>query len=211
MPDVPGTPVPRPGKIVCVGKNYLDHVREMGGEAPPEEPILFLKPPSAVIGDGDTILLPPQSARVDYEGELVAIIGRRLRGADAAQSLEAVRGYCCGNDVTARDLQQRDGQWTRAKGFDTFCALGPMATDVDPADLLLTTRVNGEVRQSARTSTLIHPVGALIAHIASVMTLEPGDAVFTGTPAGVGPLQPGDVVEVSIEGVGSLRNPVRAA
>ena len=202
---------PRPGKIVCVGKNYLDHVREMGGTAAAEEPILFMKPATAVIGDGDPILLPPQSERVDYEGELVAVIGGRLRNAEAATALRGVRGYCCGNDVTARDLQARDGQWTRAKGFDSFCPLGALAPGVDPSDLLLTTRVNGEVRQQARTSQLIFPVGELIAFISSVMTLEPGDVVFTGTPAGVGPLQEGDVVEVDVEGVGVLRNPVRRA
>jgi 2-keto-4-pentenoate hydratase/2-oxohepta-3-ene-1,7-dioic acid hydratase in catechol pathway len=204
-------PIRRPGKIVCVGKNYLDHVTEMGGTAPPQEPVLFLKPPSAVIGDGEDIILPPQSQRVDHEGELVAIIGRRLRDVDAADALAGVRGYCCGNDVTARDLQARDGQWTRAKGFDTFACLGPaVVEDVDPADLSLTTRVNGQVRQSARTALLITPVGELIAYISAVMTLDEGDAVFTGTPAGVGPLQDGDVVEVEIEGVGILRNPVRA-
>ena len=203
----------RPGKIVAVGKNYLDHVREMGGDAAAEEPILFMKPPSAVIGEGEPILLPPQSARVDYEGELVAVIGAPLRHArDAAQALQAVRGYCCGNDVTARDLQARDGQWTRAKGFDTFCPLGPLVVEgVDPSDLEVTTRVNGEVRQQSRTSLLITPVGELLAFISRVMTLEPGDVVFTGTPAGVGPLQDGDVVEVEVEGVGVLRNPVRRA
>lgn len=204
--------VARPGKLVCVGKNYLDHVREMGGSVATEEPVLFLKPPSAVIGDGDVILLPRQSERVDYEGELVAVIGDRLRNATPAAALAAVRGYCCGNDVTARDLQARDGQWTRAKGFDTFAALGPhLVDDLDVSDLALTTRVNGEVRQSSRTSLLITPVAELLAFISTVMTLEPGDAVYTGTPAGVGPLAPGDVVEVEIEGIGILRNPVRAA
>ena len=203
----------RPGKIVAVGKNYLDHVREMGGDAAAEEPILFMKPPSAVIGEGEAILLPPQSARVDYEGELVAVIGARLRDATGAdEALRAVRGYCCGNDVTARDLQAKDGQWTRAKGFDTFCPLGPLVVaGVDPADLEITTRVNGEVRQQSRTSLLITPVGELLAFISRVMTLEPGDAVFTGTPSGVGPLHEGDVVEVDIEGVGVLRTPVRLA
>ena len=206
------TPVARPGKIVAVGKNYLDHVREMGGSDAAEEPILFMKPPSAVIAGGEAILLPPQSGRVDYEGELVAVIGTRLRNVDAAEALRGVRGYCCGNDVTARDLQAKDGQWTRAKGFDTFAALGPaLATGVDPADLRITTRLNGEVRQDSRTSLLITPVGELLAFISRVMTLEPGDAVFTGTPAGVGPLHEGDVVEVEIEGVGVLRNPVRRA
>jgi 2-keto-4-pentenoate hydratase/2-oxohepta-3-ene-1,7-dioic acid hydratase in catechol pathway len=206
------TPVPRPGKIVAVGKNYLDHVREMGGTDAADEPILFMKPPSAVIGDGDAILLPPQSSRVDYEGELVAIIGTRLRDVSAQQALIGVQGFCCGNDVTARDLQAKDGQWTRAKSFDTFCALGPaVVAGVDPSDLRLRTRVNGEVLQDSRTSLLITPVGELLAFISRVMTLEPGDAVFTGTPAGVGPLSEGDVVEVEVEGVGVLRNPVRRA
>lgn len=204
--------VPRPGKIVCVGKNYLDHVREMGGDEAPEHPILFMKPPSAVIGSGDAIVLPPDSERVDYEGELVAIIGSRLRDASPEEALRSVRGYTCGNDVTARDLQAIDGQWTRAKGFDTFAAIGPALVEgVDPADLAIATRVNGQTRQSSRTSLLIHPVGDLIAFISRVMTLEPGDAVYTGTPSGVGPLSPGDVVEVEVEGVGVLRNPVRAA
>ena len=206
------TPVPRPGKIVAVGKNYLDHVREMGGDEAPEHPILFMKPPSAVIGSGDAIVLPPDSERVDYEGELVAIIGSRLRDASPEEALRSVRGYTCGNDVTARDLQAIDGQWTRAKGFDTFAAIGPALVEgVDPADLAIATRVNGQTRQSSRTSLLIHPVGDLIAFISRVMTLEPGDAVYTGTPSGVGPLSPGDVVEVEVEGVGVLRNPVRAA
>jgi 2-keto-4-pentenoate hydratase/2-oxohepta-3-ene-1,7-dioic acid hydratase in catechol pathway len=206
------TPVARPGKIVAVGKNYLDHVREMGGDVAAEEPILFMKPPSAVIGDGEAILLPSQSTHVDYEGELVAVIDARLRNVSAEEALRGVRGYCCGNDVTARDLQAKDGQWTRAKGFDTFAALGPaLATGVDPADLRITTRLNGETRQDSRTSLLIAPVGELLAFISRVMTLEPGDAVYTGTPAGVGPLHEGDVVEVEIEGVGVLRNPVRRA
>jgi 2-keto-4-pentenoate hydratase/2-oxohepta-3-ene-1,7-dioic acid hydratase in catechol pathway len=206
------TPVGRPGKIVAVGKNYLDHVREMGGSAPTEVPVLFMKPPSAVLGAGEAILLPPQSERVDYEGELVAIIGERLRNVDAATALRGVRGYTCGNDVTARDLQASDGQWTRAKGFDTFSPLGPVLVEgIDPSDLRITTRVNGEVRQESRTSLMIRPVGELIAFISSVMTLEPGDAVFTGTPAGVGPLHDGDVVEVEVEEVGVLRNPVRRA
>jgi 2-keto-4-pentenoate hydratase/2-oxohepta-3-ene-1,7-dioic acid hydratase in catechol pathway len=204
--------LPRPGKIVCVGKNYLDHVREMGGDAAPEQPVLFMKPPSAVIGDGDAIILPRDSERVDFEGELVAIIGKRLRDATAEEALRAVRGYTCGNDVTARDLQARDGQWTRAKGFDTFAPIGPAVVEgLDPADLQITTRVNGEVRQSSRTALLIHPVGELLAFMSRVMTLEPGDAVYTGTPSGVGQLSPGDVVEVEVEGVGVLRNPVRAA
>jgi 2-keto-4-pentenoate hydratase/2-oxohepta-3-ene-1,7-dioic acid hydratase in catechol pathway len=206
------TPVARPGKIVAVGKNYLDHLREMGGTEAAEEPILFMKPPSAVIADGEAILLPSQSSHVDYEGELVAVVGTTLRNVSAEEALRGVRGYCCGNDVTARDLQAKDGQWTRAKGFDTFAALGPsLVSGVDPADLHIVTRVNGEPRQDSRTSSLITPVGELLAFISRVMTLEPGDAVFTGTPAGVGPLHEGDVVEVEIESVGVLRNPVRRA
>ncbi len=206
------SPVARPGKIVAVGKNYLDHVREMGGTEATEEPVLFMKPPSALIGDGDAILLPSQSERVDYEGELVAIVGTRLRNASAEEALRGVAGYTCGNDVTARDLQAKDGQWTRAKGFDTFCAIGPsVVSRLDPSDLRLVTRVNGEVRQDSRTSLLITPVGELLAFISRVMTLEPGDAVFTGTPSGVGPLHEGDVVEVEIDEVGVLRNPVRRA
>ncbi|HXA27380.1 MAG TPA: fumarylacetoacetate hydrolase family protein [Candidatus Angelobacter sp.] len=206
------TAVARPGKIVAVGKNYLDHVREMGGIEAAAEPILFMKPPSAVIGDGEAILLPAMSSHVDYEGELVAVIGARLHHASVEEALRGVRGYCCGNDVTARDLQAKDGQWTRAKGFDTFAALGPaLAGPLDPADLRLVTRLNGEVRQDSRTSLLITPVGELLAFISRVMTLEPGDAVYTGTPAGVGPLHEGDLVEVEIEGIGVLRNPVRRA
>ena len=204
-------PAERPGKIVAVGKNYLDHVREMGGNVPSETPILFMKPPSAVIGDGDTIVLPGQSDRVDFEGELVAVIGTRIRNATPGGALAAVRGYRIGNDVTARDLQKTDGQWTRAKGFDTFCPLGPIVEGVDVTDVEISTRVNGEVRQQSRTSCMIRPVGELISFISSVMTLEPGDAVFTGTPAGVGPLHDGDVVEVAIEGIGTLRNVVGTA
>jgi len=195
---------------VAVGRNYAEHAREMGGGVP-ETPLLFLKPPSAVIGDGDAILIPPQSAQVEYEGELVVIVGSRLYCADATSALNGVRGYTCGNDITARDLQARDGQWTRAKGFDTFCPLGPgTIAGLDVSDLAITTRVNGEVRQQGSTRDLVHGVGELLAHISGIMTLEPGDAVFTGTPAGVGRLHEGDVVEVEIGGVGVLRNPVRA-
>lgn len=203
--------VPRPGKIVAVGRNYTEHAREMGGEVP-ESPLLFLKPPSAVIADGEAIVLPPQSAQVEHEGELVAIVGSPLRHADAQSAVAAVRGYTCGNDVTARDLQRSDGQWTRAKGFDTFAPLGPaIVGNVDVSDLAIITRVNGAVRQQGRTRDLVRTVGDLLSHISGIMTLEPGDAVFTGTPAGVGPLRDGDVVEVEIEGVGVLRNPVKAA
>ncbi len=201
----------RPGKIVCVGRNYRDHAAELG-HVMEAEPLLFLKPPSAVIGDGDAILLPRLPAdrsRVDYEGELVAIIGNPLRHAGPGEALEAVLGYTCGNDVTARDLQATEAQWTRAKGFDTFCPLGPEVVPIDPRDVLVTTRVNGEVRQRVRTREMAVGVGDLLAYISRCMTLEPGDAVFTGTPAGVGPLHDGDVVEVEVEGIGVLRNPVR--
>ena len=202
----------RPGKIVCVGRNYREHVDELDHTLTPE-PLLFLKPPSAVIGDGDAIVLPrlPVSlARIDYEGELVAIIGRPLRHASPEAALEAVRGYTCGNDVTARDIQAVEEQWTRAKGFDTFCALGPGVVTLDAADVGIATRVNGEVRQRGRTREMVVGVGELLAYISRCMTLEVGDAVFTGTPAGVGPVHEGDVVEVEIEGIGVLRNLVRS-
>jgi len=202
----------RPGKIVCVGRNYREHADELG-HAVTRDPLLFLKPPSAVIGDGDAIVLPRLPAglsRVDYEGELVAILGSPLRHASAEAALAAVRGYTCGNDVTARDVQAAEEQWTRAKGFDTFCSLGPRVAALDPSDLGIVTRVNGEVRQRARTVEMVVGVGEQLAYISRCMSLERGDAVFTGTPAGVGPLRAGDVVEVEVEGVGVLRNPVRA-
>lgn len=198
-----------PGKIVCVGRNYAEHAREQNVDVP-EIPILFMKPPSAVIGPGDSIILPPQSSRVEHEGELAVVIGREGRWISADQALDYVLGYTVANDVTARDLQRRDGQWTRGKGFDTFCPLGPwVETDLDPADVLVQTRVNGEMRQMASTREMMFPVEQLIAFISSVMTLHPGDLLLTGTPAGIGPLQPGDVVEVTVEGIGSLSNPVR--
>jgi 2-keto-4-pentenoate hydratase/2-oxohepta-3-ene-1,7-dioic acid hydratase in catechol pathway len=198
-----------PSKVVAVGRNYADHAREMGTE-PPAEPVLFLKPSTAVVGHGDPIAYPVKlTQRVDYEGELAVIIGRLCREVPAAQAAEVIFGYTCANDVTARDLQARDGQWTRAKGFDTFCPLGPwIETDADPADLELTTVVNGEVRQQARTSQLLYDVPALVEYISTVMTLLPGDVLLTGTPAGVGPLEDGDEVSVTIENIGSLRNTV---
>ena len=198
-----------PSKVVAVGRNYADHAREMGGE-PPAEPVLFLKPSTAVVGHGDQIAYPVKlTQRVDYEGELAVIIGRLCREVPAAQAAEVIFGYTCANDVTARDLQARDGQWTRAKGFDTFCPLGPwIETDADPADLELTTVVNGEVRQQARTSQLLYDVPALVEYVSTVMTLLPGDVLLTGTPAGVGPLEDGDEVSVTIENIGSLRNTV---
>src|SRR5512146_2111033 len=198
----------QPGKIICVGRNYAEHAREQNVEVP-EIPLLFLKPPSAVIGPGDSIILPPQSRQVEHEGELAVVIGRPGRWIQADEALKHVFGFCVANDVTARDLQRRDGQWTRGKGFDTFCPLGPwIETDLDPADVLVQTRVNGEMRQMASTREMIFPVEQLIAFISSAMTLQRGDLILTGTPAGIGPLLPGDTVEVSVEGIGSLSNPV---
>jgi len=198
-----------PSKVVAIGKNYAEHVREMGGEPPPE-PVIFLKPSTAVIGPRDSIACPVRlSERVDFEGELAVVIGRLCREVPAARVPDVIFGYTCANDVTARDLQARDGQWARAKGFDTFCPLGPwIETDLDPADLELTTIVNGEIRQNARTSLLLHDVTALVTYVSAVMTLLPGDVLLTGTPAGVGPLKDGDEVSVTIEGIGTLSNGV---
>ncbi|WP_119729182.1 MULTISPECIES: fumarylacetoacetate hydrolase family protein [Thermomonospora] len=200
-----------PSKVVAIGKNYAEHAREMGGE-PPAEPVIFSKPSTAVIGPGEAVAYPGKlTQRVDYEGELAVVIGRMCREVPAARAREVILGYTCANDVTARDLQQRDGQWTRAKGFDTFCPLGPwIETEADPADLAITTTVNGEVRQSARTSELIHSIPALIEYVSQVMTLLPGDVILTGTPAGVGPLEIGDEVSVTVESVGTLTNRVVA-
>ena len=199
-----------PSKVVCVGRNYRDHAAELGNPVP-EEPLLFLKPPSSIIGPGDLIELPDASERVEHEGELGVVIGRRARRlTDAQDPLSYVLGYTCVNDVTARDLQRKDVQFTRAKSFDSFCPVGPyIVTGLDPLDLRVETRVNGRVRQSERTSALAFPVPYLLRYISRVMTLEPGDLVATGTPAGVGPLADGDSVEVEVEGVGTLRNDVR--
>ena len=212
MPDHDA--VPRPGKIVCVGRNYAEHARELGN-AVPERPLIFLKPPSAVIGPGEAITLPRASERVEHEAEIGVIVGRRLRRAAEADALAGVRGITCVNDVTARDLQKTDGQWTRAKGFDTFCPMGPRVAPLSelPAieELVVIGRVNGEARQRGSGRDMINGIAALLSYISHVMTLEPGDLVATGTPAGVGPLAAGDVVEVEIPGVGVLRNPVVAA
>ena len=195
-----------PSKVLAVGKNYADHAEEFGGDVP-EEPLLFMKPSTSVIGPGDPIPLPRLSDRVDHEAELAIVIGRLARHVPIEEAGKYVLGYTCANDVTARDLQARDGQWTRAKGFDGFCPLGPwLATDVDPLDLAIEGRVNGEVRQAARTSQLAFGPAELIAYASAVMTLLPGDVILTGTPAGVGPLEPGDVVEVEVEGIGILEN-----
>jgi 2-keto-4-pentenoate hydratase/2-oxohepta-3-ene-1,7-dioic acid hydratase in catechol pathway len=195
-------------KVVCIGKNYAAHVAEMGGEAPPD-PVIFLKPNTAIVGPNVPIQLPPASSSVHYEGELAAVIGRPCKDVPAARAAENILGYTIGNDVTARDLQKKDGQWTRAKGFDTFCPVGPwIVTDIDPSDLEIRTEVNGEVRQHSRTSMMIHDVGAIVEFISAVMTLLPGDLILTGTPEGVGPIERGETVSVSVEGIGTLTNPV---
>ena len=198
---------------MCVGRNYREHAAELGN-AVPERPLLFLKPPSAVIGDGDAIVLPAASRRVEHEGEIGVVIGARLTAADAATARAAVAGIVCVNDVTARDLQNADGQWTRAKGFDTFCPVGPRVLDVGPdfdlSRLEVRCRVNGVERQRGRAADMVFAVPDILAFISGIMTLEPGDLVATGTPSGVGPLANGDVVEVEIPGVGTLTNPVRA-
>ena len=200
--------IERPSKIVCVGRNYADHAKEMGNEVP-KAPLLFLKPPSALIGHGDAILLPKASSRVEFESEIGVVIGRRLHRVAAAEAEAGIEGFVCLNDVTARDLQKSDGQWTRAKGFDTFCPVGPaVVTGLDWRTLEVIGRVNGQERQRGRSTDMVFSIPVLLAYISGVMTLEPGDLVATGTPAGVGPLEPGDVVEVEIPGVGVLRNPV---
>src|SRR5205823_3248061 len=197
-----------PSKVVAVGKNYVDHAEEMGGQVP-EEPIIFLKPSTAVIGPGDPIPYPAQSGRVDHEGELAVVVGRLARRVRSEEAGRFVLGYTCGNDVTAREIQLKDGQWTRAKGFDGFCPLGPwVETEVEPGDLAVECRVNGDTRQAARTSQLAFGPGELIEYISRVMTLLPGDVILTGTPAGVGALEVGDRVEVEIEGIGVLENGV---
>jgi 2-keto-4-pentenoate hydratase/2-oxohepta-3-ene-1,7-dioic acid hydratase in catechol pathway len=197
-----------PTKVVAVGRNYAEHAREMGGEVP-DDPVIFLKPSTAVIGPGDPIVHPGWVGRVDYEGELAVIVGKLARRLDEADAIQAVLGFSCANDVTARDLQRADGQWARAKGFDSFCPLGPwIETDLDSSDLALRTLVNGEPRQQARTSQLERGVASLVAFVSRVMTLLPGDVLLTGTPAGVGPLEVGDRVEVEIDGIGVLANQV---
>jgi len=202
-----------PSKIIGIGRNYAAHAKEFGNVPPEEEPMIFLKPPSAVIASNDPIVMPAVSKRVDHEAELGVVIGKIVRNIAAEDNpINYVLGYTCVNDVTARDLQKKDVQFTRGKGFDTFCPVGPwIETELDPSDVLVTGRVNGEIRQQARTSDLLFPVSRLIRFLAGIMTLWPGDLIATGTPAGVGPLAPGDVVEVEVEGVGILRNPVRGA
>jgi 2-keto-4-pentenoate hydratase/2-oxohepta-3-ene-1,7-dioic acid hydratase in catechol pathway len=198
-----------PSKIICVGRNYVEHAKELGNEVP-KVPLIFLKPPSSIISNGENILLPPQSKQVEHEAELVIVISKRGRNITPEQAKEYIFGFTIGNDITARDLQNIDGQWTRAKGFDTFCSFGPwIDTEFDASDAVVTCRVNGQMRQMASTRDMVFNVSTLIAYISSVMTLEPGDIIFTGTPAGVGELKNGDVVDVEIEGLGKLSNPVK--
>jgi 2-keto-4-pentenoate hydratase/2-oxohepta-3-ene-1,7-dioic acid hydratase in catechol pathway len=197
-----------PRKIVCIGRNYRDHAAELGNEVP-KEPLLFLKPPSAVIGPGESIRIPEQSQRVDFEGELAVVIGKTASRIGADEDVKPyIRGYTIVNDVTARDLQKSDGQWSRAKGFDTFCPMGPLVTDeIDPdAGITVETRLNGELKQHGSTRDLIFPVDTLLRYITAAMTLYPGDVIPTGTPAGVGPMKAGNRVEVAIEGIGRLIN-----
>lgn len=199
-----------PSKIVCVGRNYVEHAKELGNDVP-KIPLIFLKPPSSILNPGEPIILPPQSNQVEHEAELVVVMGRRARNITAEEAKKYIFGYTVGNDVTARDLQRTDDQWTRAKGFDTFCAFGPwIDTEFNIADAIITCKVNGQPRQMASTRDMVFSVGTLIAFISSVMTLEPGDIIFTGTPSGVGLLQDGNEVAVEIEGLGVLRNPVKS-
>lgn len=203
--------LPRASKIVCIGRNYVAHARELGNQVP-ERPLLFLKPPSSLITSGEAIRLPADSARVEHEAEIALVIGRRCRNISEADALSVIAGYAPLNDVTARDLQRLDVQFTRAKGYDTFCPVGPVvpADGKDWRDLVVTCRVNGEARQRGSAAEMVFGVPALIAYITRVMTLEPGDLVATGTPAGVGPIGPGDTVEVSLEGLSAVVNEVIA-
>lgn len=198
-----------PTKIVALGLNYRDHAEETGFPIP-EEPLIFLKPPSAVIGPKDTIFIPKDVGRVDYEAELAIVIGRRCKGVTKEEAHRYILGYTCFNDVTARRLQKKDGQWTRSKSFDTFAPIGPwIATDVDPLDLSIRLYLNGEVKQDSRTSKMIFNVYEIVSFVSKIMTLEPGDVIATGTPAGIGPIRDGDEVVVEIEGIGKLINNVR--
>jgi len=199
----------RPSKIVCIGRNYSEHAKELGHDVP-KEPLFFLKPPSSIIGDGDAIELPPQSQQVEHEGEIGLVIGKRLEQASPREAISAIRGIVAVNDVTARDLQRKDSQWTRAKGFDTFCPIGePGRVPNDLSSLTVVTRVNGTERQRGSASEMIFTIGDLLAYVSNVMTLEPDDIVATGTPAGVGILKPGDEVEVEIVGISRVKNSVR--
>jgi 2-keto-4-pentenoate hydratase/2-oxohepta-3-ene-1,7-dioic acid hydratase in catechol pathway len=207
----PGAPPP-PSKIIGIGRNYREHAAELGNVAPEGEPLIFLKAPSALGKDGDEIVLPGIAGRVDFEGELALVIGKRVKDWPQERWLDALAGVTCANDVTARDLQKKDGQFARAKSFDSFCPIGPeIVAGLDPSDLAIETRVNGAVRQSSRTSQMIFSPAFLVAYLSRMMTFMPGDLILTGTPAGVGALSPGDLVEVAIEGIGTLTNRVRGA
>jgi 2-keto-4-pentenoate hydratase/2-oxohepta-3-ene-1,7-dioic acid hydratase in catechol pathway len=198
--------IPR-SKVIGIGRNYADHAAEMGGEAP-AEPMMFLIPNTAVVGPGEPVVLPPQTSEVHYEGELAVVIGRLCKDLEPGEASKVVFGYTCANDVTARDLQRSDGQWARAKGFDTFCPLGPwIETDLDPAALAITTRRDGDVVQDGTTADMVHGVATLVSHASKAFTLLPGDVILTGTPAGVGPVEAGQRVEVEVEGIGTLANP----
>ncbi len=210
LEEVTLLPLVRPSKIVAIGRNYLDHAQEMGTNAP-TEPLIFLKAPSALNAPGAPIVVPAGAGRIEYEGELVVVIGRRVRNLSEAQAPSAVLGYTCGFDITAREVQRKDGQWTRAKSFDTFAPVGPLIqTQGRPDGRRIRTRRNGQVVQDASTSQMIFPVPRLLSFVSRVMTLLPGDLVFTGTPAGVGEIAPGDTIEVEVEGIGTLRCPVIA-
>ncbi|HEX9309795.1 MAG TPA: fumarylacetoacetate hydrolase family protein [Gemmatimonadaceae bacterium] len=199
----------RPGKIVCVGRNYLEHAKELGNEVP-REPLLFLKPPSSVVWEGEAIVLPTASSKVEHEGEIGVVVGKTLTRVSEGEAARGIRAIIAVNDVTARDLQKTDGQWTRAKGFDTFCPLGEESSELPDLDsLTVVTRVNGVERQRGKSSEMVFSIPSLLAYISHIMTLEPGDVVATGTPSGVGPLVPGDVVEIEIAGISRVTNPVQ--
>ncbi len=199
--------IPR-SKVVCIGRNYVAHVEELGHDVP-DEPLVFLKPNTSVVGPFDPIVHPAQSSNVHFEGELGVVIGRICRDVPTTRAADVIYGYTVGNDVTARDLQEKDGQWARAKGFDSFCPIGPwIETDLDPSDVAIRTELNGELMQDGRTGLMIFDIPTVIAYITSFMTLLPGDVVLTGTPAGVGPMKPGDDVSVTVEGIGTLTNKV---
>src|SRR6476661_5529135 len=201
----------RPGKIVCVGRNYREHAKELGNEVP-KEPLLFLKPPSSVVWEGEAIVLPAASSRVEHEGEIGVVIGKTLTRVSEADAARGIRAIVAVNDVTARDLQKSDGQWTRAKGFDTFCPLGEESNGLPDLDSLsVVTRVNGAERQRGESTEMVFSIPTLLAYISRIMTLEPGDLIATGTPSGVGPLAPGDVVEIEIPGVSRVSNPVQGS
>lgn len=197
-------------KVIAIGKNYAAHAAEMGGEAP-ETPVIFIKPNTSIVGPGAAIVLPPSSNEVHYEGELAIVIGRPCKDVPASKAYDVVLGYTVANDVSARDHQKHDGQWTRAKGHDTFCPLGPwIETSLDPSDLEIKTEVDGVVKQQSRTSLLLHDIPRIIEWVSAVMTLLPGDVILTGTPEGVGPITDGDSVSITVEGIGTLTNPVAA-